>query len=111
MVGSPGSAGGHPARWLRVNGERVSGQDQTAARTVGRPVGGARLPSRRPRGVIPQLRRVGRKVRRELTRLAGLSFQQLPPREAVRMAYNVLLRREPDEPAWTEQPGRWRRGR
>lgn len=50
-----------------------------------------------------QLRRVERKVRREATRLAGLSFQQLPPREAVRMAYNVLLRREPDEPAWSEQ--------
>ena len=53
--------------------------------------------------VTPQLQRVERKVRREATRLAGLSFQQLPPRQAVRMAYNVLLRREPDEPAWTEQ--------
>jgi len=46
---------------------------------------------------------VERKVRREATRLAGLAYQQLPPRQAVRMAYNVLLRREPDEPAWTEQ--------
>jgi SAM-dependent methyltransferase len=54
-------------------------------------------------GVAPQLHRVERKVRREANRLAALSYQQLPPREAVRMAYNVLLRREPDEPAWTEQ--------
>jgi SAM-dependent methyltransferase len=53
--------------------------------------------------VTPQLHRIERKVRREATRLAALSFSQLPPREAVRMAYNVLLRREPDEPAWTEQ--------
>ena len=28
-----------------------------------------------------------------------------PPRQAVRSAYNVLLRREPDEPAWSEQAG------
>jgi SAM-dependent methyltransferase len=55
--------------------------------------------------VTPELRRVERKVRREATRLAGLSYQQLPPREAIRMVYNVLLRREPDEPAWTEQAG------
>ena len=54
-------------------------------------------------GSTPQLHRVERKVRREATRLAALSYQQLPPREAVRMAYNVLLRREPDEPPWTEQ--------
>ena len=61
--------------------------------------------ARCPPGVVPQLHRIERKVRREATRLAGLSFQQLPPREAVRMAYNVLLRRDPDEPAWTEQAG------
>ena len=54
-------------------------------------------------GVTPQLHRVERKVRREASRLAGLSFEQMAPREAIRMAYNVLLRREPDEPAWTEQ--------
>jgi predicted SAM-dependent methyltransferase len=53
--------------------------------------------------VSPQLRRIDRKVRREVNRLVGLSYSQLAPREAVRMAYNVLLRREPDEPAWTEQ--------
>ncbi len=57
----------------------------------------ARIPS--------QLKRIDRKVRREATRLAGLSYGQLPPRQGVRMAYNVLLRREPDEPAWTEQAG------
>jgi SAM-dependent methyltransferase len=34
-----------------------------------------------------------------------VAFEDLPPREAVRMAYQVLLRREPDEPAWTEQAG------
>lgn len=37
--------------------------------------------------------------------MAALSYTQLPPREAVRMAYNVLLRRDPDEPAWTNQAG------
>ena len=63
-----------------------------------------------PRGFVPQLRRVERKARREATRWAALSFQQLPPREAVRMAYNVLLRREPDEPAWTEQAEGMARG-
>lgn len=53
--------------------------------------------------VAPYLGRVERKARREVTRLAALSFEQLPAREAVRMAYNVLLRREPDEPAWSDQ--------
>jgi SAM-dependent methyltransferase len=60
--------------------------------------------------VTPQLRRIERKVRRESVRLAGLSFSQLPPREAVRMAYNVLLQRDPDEPAWTEQADAMRAG-
>ena len=50
-----------------------------------------------------QVRRVERKVRRELTRLAAVPFEELPPRQAVRMAYSVLLRREPDEPAWSDQ--------
>ena len=68
-------------------------QDHGAQGAVGRAL----------RQVTPQLHRVERKARREANRLAGLSFQQLAPREAVRMAYNVLLRREPDEPAWTEQ--------
>lgn len=48
----------------------------------------------------PQWDRLDRKVRREATRMAGLSFAQLPPREATRMAYNVLLRRDPDPAAW-----------
>ena len=74
----------------------MSGPGHTAD-NGGRPAGGA------VSKVAPHLQRVERKVRREATRLAGLSYQQLPPRQAVRMAYNVLLRREPDEPAWTEQ--------
>ncbi len=53
--------------------------------------------------VLPQLRRVGRRARREATRLLDLPFEQLVPRQAVRLAYNVLLRRDPDEPAWSEQ--------
>jgi hypothetical protein len=59
--------------------------------------------ARAVRRVTPQIRRVERKVRREANRLAGLSYLELPPREAVRIVYNVLLRREPDEPAWTDQ--------
>ena len=53
----------------------------------------------------PQLKRVERTVRRGVARLASQPFEQLPPREAVRLAYNVLLRRDPDEPAWSEQAG------
>jgi predicted SAM-dependent methyltransferase len=55
--------------------------------------------------LLPQLRRVARKARRETARLIDVPFEQLAPRQAVRMAYNVLLRRDPDEPAWTEQTG------
>jgi len=51
----------------------------------------------------PDIERVAAKVRREVTRAAGLPYTRLPPRHAVRMAYNVLLRRDPDEPAWSEQ--------
>jgi SAM-dependent methyltransferase len=76
----------------------VGTQDQAVDRV---PEG--QMPARAVSKVAPQLQRIERKVRREATRLAALSFDQLPPREAVRMAYNVLLRREPDEPAWTEQ--------
>lgn len=53
--------------------------------------------------IPPRLEPIERRVRQGVTRLAGLSFSELPPRQAVRMAYNVLLRREPDEPAWTDQ--------
>ncbi len=51
--------------------------------------------------VLPQLRRVGRRARREATKLLDPPFEQLAPRQAVRFAYNVLLRRDPDEPAWS----------
>ncbi len=85
-------------RSLDGNGDGVSSPGPTAG-SGGQTIGGA------VSKVSPQLQRIERKVRREATRLAGLSFTQLPPRQAVRMAYNVLLRREPDEPAWSEQAG------
>ncbi len=85
----------------------MSGQGETGTRPVGgtsegSPPGAAGSAVAR---VAPQLRRIERKIRREATRLAAVPFDQLPPREAVRIAYNVLLRREPDEPAWGEQAG------
>jgi len=58
-----------------------------------------------PARFIPHYDRIENKLRREATRLAGLSFTQLPPREATRMAYNVLLRRDPDPTAWDEYTG------
>ena len=58
-----------------------------------------------PARLIPQYSRIDNKLRREATRLAGLSFTQLPPREATRMAYNVLLRRDPDPGAWDQYNG------
>ncbi len=53
----------------------------------------------------PLVGRVEQKARREATRLAGLSYTQMAPHEAVRMAYNVLLRRDPDPQAWTDLTG------
>ncbi len=53
--------------------------------------------------MAPHLERIENRVRREVARRAGIGYRQLPPRQAVRMAYNALLRREPDEPTWTEQ--------
>jgi SAM-dependent methyltransferase len=53
----------------------------------------------------PLVSRVEQKARREATKLAGLSFTQLAPHQAVRMAYNVLLRREPDSQAWIDLTG------
>jgi predicted SAM-dependent methyltransferase len=53
--------------------------------------------------MAPHLERIESRFRREVARRAGISYRQLPPRQAVRMAYNVLLRREPDEPTWTDQ--------
>jgi ubiquinone/menaquinone biosynthesis C-methylase UbiE len=96
MVGSRGSVDWEPD----VNGEGVSGQDQRVGAHRGNQViGGAAAK------VVPQLQRIESKVRREATRLAGLSYNQLAPHQAVRMAYNVLLRREPDEQAWIDQTG------
>jgi SAM-dependent methyltransferase len=88
-----------------VNGDGVSGQDQAAGephrgqKAFGTAVGTA------VGKVSPQLQRIERKVRREVTRLAAVPFEHLPARDAVRLAYNVLLRRDPDEPAWSEQAG------
>jgi SAM-dependent methyltransferase len=86
-----------------MNGDSVSGQGPSVDHQDVQGRGDEGAVARALHQVTPQLRRVERKVRREVNRLAGLSYQQLPPREAVRMAYNVLLRREPDEPAWTDQ--------
>jgi SAM-dependent methyltransferase len=80
----------------------VSGQD-AAVGQAGQDQGDGGPLGRVAEVVAPQLHRVERKVRREVDRLAAVPYQQMAPREAVRMAYNVLLRREPDEPAWTEQ--------
>lgn len=78
----------------------MSGDEATASRAD------SGAGSRTPAGqVLPQLQRVGRRARREATRLLDLPFEQLAPRQAVRLAYNVLLRRDPDEPAWSEQAG------
>jgi len=49
-----------------------------------------------------QWSRVDGRARREATHRAGLSFVQLTPHDAVRMAYNVLLRRDPDPAAWEQ---------
>jgi SAM-dependent methyltransferase len=67
--------------------------------------GGRRAIAELPSRLIPQYDRVENKVRREATRLADLSFTQLPPRVATRMAYNILLRRDPDPGAWDEYTG------
>lgn len=69
----------------------MSGETGAAARANG--IGPLATAAAR---VSPYLSRVEMKARREATRLAGLSFSQLPPAQAVRMVYNVLLRREPD---------------
>jgi len=58
-----------------------------------------------PARIIPQYDRINSKVRRVATRRVGLSFTQLPSREATRMAYNVLLRRDPDPAAWDQLTG------
>ena len=58
-----------------------------------------------PARPLPTYRRIGGRARREVTRLAGLFFSELPPREATRMVYNVLLQRDPDPGAWDEYTG------
>jgi SAM-dependent methyltransferase len=87
-----------------VNGDGVSTQDQPTSRPPGGQGLGTAVGAAVDK-VSPQLKRIERKVRREVTRLAAVPFEQLPPRDAVRMAYNVLLRRDPDEPAWADQAG------
>ena len=82
-----------------MSGEDQVADGQRAGRGPGAAVGTA------VSKVSPQLRRIERKLRREVTRLAAVPFEQLPPRDAVRLAYNVLLRRDPDEPAWSDQAG------
>jgi SAM-dependent methyltransferase len=83
---------------MGVNGERV-GESDRATGTEQRSGRGADALSR----VAPHFERIENRVRREVARRVRVSYRQLPPHEAVRMAYNVLLRREPDEPTWTEQ--------
>jgi SAM-dependent methyltransferase len=67
--------------------------------------GGKAMITGLPARLIPLYDRIDIKIRREATRLAGLSFTELPAREAARMAYNVLLRRDPDPTAWDEYTG------
>jgi SAM-dependent methyltransferase len=50
------------------------------------------------------------KANRELSRLRALPYERLAPREAVRVAYNVLLRRDPDPAAWDHYAGAVRSG-
>jgi len=93
---------GQPAGPVRTGsrtstGTRTGSATETATRSATET--GAGVLAR----VTPQLRRIENRVRREFVRRIGISYHQLPPRAAVRMAYTVLLRREPDEPAWTEQ--------
>ncbi|MHB1712207.1 MAG: class I SAM-dependent methyltransferase, partial [Acidimicrobiales bacterium] len=77
-----------------ANGDGVSGEAGPARRAVAAPCGTSGGP------LATFLSRADLKARREATRLADLSFTQLRPRLAVRMAYNILLRREPDPDAW-----------
>jgi SAM-dependent methyltransferase len=83
-----------------VSGDEEATSPAKAGAATGSPAG----------QVLPQIRRVARRARREATRLLDLPFEQLAPRQAVRLAYNVLLRRDPDEPAWSEQAGAIRSG-
>ena len=88
MVGSPLMAPGDPG----ANGDGVSGQDSAGGATASNQNSAA--------GPASLVARISAKAKREMSRMAGLSFAQLAPREAARMAYNVLLRRDPDPGAW-----------
>jgi SAM-dependent methyltransferase len=92
MVGSPTKAD----ESRPTNGAGMGGE-------VGE--GGKAMITGLPARLIPLYDRIDIKIRREATRLAGLSFTELPAREAARMAYNVLLRRDPDPTAWDEYTG------
>jgi SAM-dependent methyltransferase len=54
--------------------------------------------------------RLVNKANSELSRLRALPYERLAPREAVRVAYNVLLRRDPDPAAWDHYAGAVRSG-
>jgi SAM-dependent methyltransferase len=54
--------------------------------------------------------RLVQKAQREFSRVRALPYERLPPREAVRVAYNVLLRRDPDPEAWDHYAGAVRSG-
>jgi SAM-dependent methyltransferase len=54
--------------------------------------------------------RLVQKANREFSRLRALPYERLEPREAVRVAYNVLLRRDPDPAAWDHYAGAVRSG-
>jgi SAM-dependent methyltransferase len=54
--------------------------------------------------------RLVNKANSELSRLRALPYERLAPREAVRVAYNVLLRRDPDPVAWDHYAGAVRSG-
>jgi SAM-dependent methyltransferase len=54
--------------------------------------------------------RLIQRANREFSRIRALPYERLPPREAVRVAYNVLLRRDPDPAAWDHYTGAVRSG-
>lgn len=54
--------------------------------------------------------RLVQKANREFSRIRALPYERLAPREAVRVVYNVLLRRDPDPVAWDHYAGAIRSG-
>ncbi|MDQ1360284.1 MAG: hypothetical protein QOJ44_661 [Acidimicrobiaceae bacterium] len=62
-------------------------------------------------GSVPSLpTRLLQRAGHELARIRALPYERLAPREAVRIAYNVLLRRDPDPAAWDHYAGAVRSG-